>query len=134
MNIMLGSVAPDETIAGWIETVDKEFGLSEYDRASLNYFKSIKEFCIFIFEPDWYAILEPSCDPWGRREMDIVSYYIRPEKRSIKLFLTIQRKMEELATAFDCQYIVQGSHLGDRLYKYLERSGYHVAAMRKELK
>lgn len=133
MNVLLGRAVSMDVIDRWIEEVNAEFGLSEKNKLSSIYFEQIKDDCIFIIQPEWYAVLSPSIDMWGRRQMDIVSYYIKKESRNIRLFLTIQRKFEEIAKAFDCQFIVQGSHLGDRLFKYLERSGYKVAVMRKEI-
>lgn len=133
MNILLGTNASMETINGWIKEVNEEFGLSERDALSSRYFAAIKDQCIFIFEPEFEAVLSIDVDMWMRREMHIVSYYIKKECRNIRLFLKIQKKFEELARAFDCQYLVQGSHFGDRLYSYLERAGYKVATMRKEL-
>ena len=133
MNILLGSVAPMETIKGWIETIDAEFGLSAQNEACLRHFAAMKDYYIFIFEPDWYAVLEPAADLHGNREMYVVSYYIKPESRDFRLFLTIQRKIEQIAKAWDCRFLIQGSHLGDRLFKYLEHSGYKVATMKKEL-
>lgn len=133
MNVLLGKSVSMDIINRWIVEVNAEFGLSETNKLSSIYFEYIKDDCIFIIEPDWYAVLSPSVDMWGQREMCVISYYIKEESRNIRLFLTIQRKFDEIAKAFDCQFIVQGSHLGDRLFKYLERSGYKVAEMRKEL-
>lgn len=134
MNILIGNEVTMNIINQWIEEVNAEFGLSDKNRLSSIYFEQIKNGCIFILEPDWYAVLSPNVDMWGNREMDIISYYIKKEKRNIRLFLTIQRKFEELAKAFDCKFLIQGSHLGDRLFKYLEHSGYNVAVMKKEIK
>lgn len=133
MNILLGINSSAETINNWIATVNAEFGLSKDNAKCAAYFAAIKNQCIFILEPEFYAVLTTDTDMWLRREMHVVSYYIRPENRNIRLFLDIQRKFEELAKAFDCKFLVQGSHFGDRLYKYLERNGYKVATMRKEL-
>lgn len=133
MNILLGSDVSTETINRWIVEVNEEFGLSEKNALSGNYFATVKDMCIFILEPEWYAVLMLSSDMWGTREMHIVSYYIRKEYRNIRLFLQIQRKFEELAKAFDCKFLLQGSHLGDRLFRYLEKRGYKVAVMRKEI-
>ncbi len=133
MNILLGINSSAETINNWIATVNAEFGLSKDNAKCAAYFAAIKNQCIFILEPEFYAVLTTDTDMWLRREMHVVSYYIKPESRNIRLFLDIQRKFEELAKAFDCKFLVQGSHFGDRLYKYLERNGYKVATMRKEL-
>lgn len=133
MNILLGKSVSTDIINRWIGEVNAEFDLSDKNALSSIYFENIKDDCIFVLQPEWYAVLMPSVDMWGRREMCVISYYIKKESRNIRLFLTIQRKFEELAKAFDCQFIVQGSHLGDRLFKYLERNGYEVAEMRKEL-
>lgn len=133
MRITLGSEVSMDIINRWIVEVNKEFGLSAKNALSSEYFAQIKDVCIFILERDWYAVLMPSVDMWGKREMHIMSYYIRKESRNIRLFLMIQKKFEELARAFDCEVLLQGSHLGDRLFSYLERNGYKVAVMRKEL-
>lgn len=133
MNILLGTNASDELINQWIDKVNEEFGMQALTAQCQTYLKAVKNQCIFIFEPEFEAVLSIDVDMWMRREMCVVSYYVKKECRNIRLFLKIQRKFEELAKAFDCQYLVQGSHLGDRLYKYLERNGYKVATMRKEL-
>lgn len=134
MNILIGAAVSMEIIESWIKQVNDEFGLSDKNQACLQHFAALKNYYIFILENDFYAVLEQSSDIWGTREMNVVSYYIKPEKRNIRLFLTIQRKFEEIAKAWDCKFLYQGSHLGDRLYTYLERSGYKVATMRKEIK
>lgn len=133
MNILLGANVSMDIINRWIEEVNEEFNLSDKNKLSSIYFAEIKDTCIFIIEPEWYAVLMPSVDMWGRREMGVISYYVKKDCRNIRLFLKIQKKFEELARAFDCEVLLQGSHLGDRLFSYLERSGYKVAEMRKEL-
>lgn len=133
MNILLGNSVSMNIIDRWIEEVNAEFKLSDKNRLSSIYFEQIKDGCIFIIEPEWYAVLSPSVDMWGRREMAVISYYVKKESRNIRLFLMIQKKFEEISRAFDCEVLIQGSHLGDRLFKYLERTGYKVAEMRKEL-
>jgi hypothetical protein len=133
LNILLGTNAGLDTIDGWIDAVNKEFGLEALTPACQRYMRAVKDQCIFIFEPEFEAVLTIDCDMWCRREMHIVSYYVKKECRNIRVFLKLQRKFEELARAFDCKYLVQGSHLGDRLFKYLEHNGYKVATMKKEI-
>lgn len=133
MRILLGAEVSIDEINAWVEEVNKEFGLSEYNMASSNYFVSMKNFCVFILEPDWYAVMMFDNDMWGNKEMHVVSYYIRKEKRSFKTFIRINKKFEELARAFDCRYLLQGSHLDKRLFDYLGKSGYKLAVMKKEL-
>lgn len=134
MNIVIGAAVSMEVIEGWIKQVNEEFGLTDKNQACLQHFAALKNYYIFIVESDFYAVLEPSVDIWGTREMHVVSYYIKPDKRNIRLFLKIQHKFEEISKAWDCKFLYQGSHLGDRLYSYLERNGYKVATMRKEIK
>lgn len=122
-----------EIIKGWVELVNAEFGLSDKNNESINYFMSMKDYFIFINDPVMYAVLEPTSDMWGNKEMSVISFYIKPEHRDIKNLIKLQRKIEEISRAFEIKTIIQGSHLGDRLYKYLERTGYKVATMRKEL-
>lgn len=133
MNILLGSNVSDEVIDEWIERIDREFGLEALDDKCKLYIKSIKNECIMIVEKDFEAVLAMSVDMWMNKEMHVVSYYILPEKRNVRLFLKIQKKFEELAKAFDCKFLVQGSHFSDKLYSYLERAGYQVCAMKKEI-
>ena len=133
MRIVLGAEVSMDEINRWIEEVNEEFGLSEYNAASSNYFASIKNFCVFLLEKDWYGVLMFDCDMWGNKEMHVVSYYIRKDKRNFKTFIAINKKFEELARAFDCRYLLQGSHLDKRLFDYLGKSGYKTAVMKKEL-
>lgn len=133
MEVLIGKEMSPEIIRGWIEIVNQEFGLTDRNEESLKYFLSVKDFLIFINDPVMYAVLEPTVDMWGRKEMCVVSFYIMPEHRSLKNLIKLQRKIEEITRAFEIKTIIQGSHLGDRLFKYLERNGYKVATMRKEL-
>lgn len=133
MRILLGADVSMDEINQWIEEVNAEFGLTDRNELSSKYFAAIKDSCIFIFEPEFEAVLSVDVDMWMRREMHVVSYYVKKECRNIRLFLQIQRKFEELARAFDCQYLLQGSHLDDRLFRYLSKSGYKLAVMKKEL-
>lgn len=133
MRILLGAEVSIDEINAWVEEVNKEFDLSEHNWESVDYFVKIKNFCVFILEPDWYAVLMFDSDMWGNRELQVISYYIRKEKRSFKTFREINKKFEELARAFDCRYLLQGSHLDKRLFDYLGKSGYKLAVMKKEL-
>lgn len=133
MRILLGAEVSIDEINAWVEEVNNEFDLSEHNWESVDYFVKIKNFCVFILEPDWYAVLMFDSDMWGNRELQVISYYIRKEKRSFKTFREINKKFEELARAFDCRYLLQGSHLDKRLFDYLGKSGYKLAVMKKEL-
>lgn len=123
-----------EEIRGWIETVNKEFKLEDKNEISQNYFMAIKNLCVFMRGDGMYAVLLPCPDMWGKLEIGVMSYYIVPEKRNIRSFLYLQREIEKEAKKRGAKSISQGSHLvGDRLYLYLQRNGYKVASMRKEL-
>lgn len=133
MDVIMGKEMTLEIIKGWVEIVNAEFGLSDRNEASINYFMRMKDWMIFINDPVMYAVLEPDFDMWGNKELYVVSFYIKPEHRNIRNLIKLQRKIEEIARAFEIKMIIQGSHLGDRLFMYLERNGYKVATMRKEL-
>lgn len=134
MEIYLGTEVSFEVIKQWIKTVNNEFGLTDKNDASYRFFESMKNFYIFILDPVMYAVLEPATDMWGTKEMNVVSFYIMKEHRSLKNLNLLQEKIEEIARAFNVKVLNQGAHLDERLFLYLKRKGYKQASMRKELK
>lgn len=133
MEVFLGSEVNPQTIRGWVDIVNAEFGLSAKNETTYACFESMKNFYIFIFDPVMYAVLEPSSDYWGTKEMNVVSFYIKKEHRNLRNLSLLQDKIEEIARAFGCKILNQGAHLDDRLFLYLKRKGYKQASMRKEL-
>ena len=133
MDIYLGTEVSCDTIKQWVNIVNEEFGLSDKNESSYRFFESMKNFYIFIIDPVMYAVLEPATDMWGTKEMNVVSFYIMKEHRSLKNLSLLQNKIEEIARAFNVKILNQGAHLDERLFLYLKRKGYKQASMRKEL-
>lgn len=133
MEIIKGIDLNEERIAPWVEKVNKEFNLEEYNTASITYFKNIKDLCIFVDDKDFYICLLTNLDMWGKISLGVMSLYITPEKRSLRQLNIINKIIEDIAISNNCQYICQGSHLDNRYLKFLERKGYVMSGMRKDL-
>ncbi|NLE06080.1 MAG: hypothetical protein GX638_14940 [Crenarchaeota archaeon] len=123
----------DKNIKKWIKIVNAEYGLSNCNQFSINYFNQIKHICRFIFKENWYLIYAVFPDMWGNLELNIISYYIVPQKRTFKRFMKLQSIIKIIAKRLKCRYIIQGSHLNDKLFKYLEKSGYKNSSMKLEV-
>jgi hypothetical protein len=131
---VVGSKVPFETIRRWIETVNSEFGLSERNEESYAFLMMIREGSFFLLE-DWgYCVVALSRDPWGYLVASVVSFYIRPENRDLKHVLGIERAIDDFSRKVGADFIEQGSHLSDKLFKLLEYCGYKPAVMRKDLR
>lgn len=124
---------PDDVVKNWIETVNAEYGLTERNRFTISYIDSIRAESIFIYDEDKYAVLTPCPDLWGNKEIVVVSFYIRPEKRSLKTLNELQNVIEQTARENGAKYINEGSHFEPRLHLYLQYRGFEVANLRKEL-
>lgn len=124
---------PRDVIENWIKTVNAEYGLTERNRFTISYIDSIRDESIFIYDEDKYAVLTPCPDLWGNKEIVVVSFYIRPEKRSLKTLNELQNVIEQTARENGAKYINEGSHFEPRLHLYLQYRGFEVANLRKEL-
>lgn len=122
-----------ENIKKWTKIVNQEYGLEKKNHITIEYFLKTKDLCQFIFKDNWYLVYYISHDMWGNKEMCILSYYILKEKRTIKLFLQVQKTIKSIAKSEKVKYIIQGSHLNDKLFSYLQKDGYKISTMRKEL-
>ena len=129
-----GISCPFNLIDKWIDIVNKELKRSDKDHASKQYFYSIKNSCYFMIADEGYAACQISFDMWGNLEIVVQSSYLLPAFRTLENLNDLQAKIEDVARIADAKSIVQGSHLGDRLYKYLARKGYKTCEMRKEIK
>lgn len=123
----------ERQIRTWVKRVNKEFGLSSKDEESVAWFMRFRGVAEFIGCKEYYFVGMPTTDMWGKKGFAILSCYVRPEYRNIKTILKLQREMVSVAKKFNSCYIIQGSHLGDKYFKFLKGIGYKVCEMRKEL-
>lgn len=123
----------EKTIRKWVKRVNKEFGLSEHNEESVAWFMSMRGIAKFIDRKEYYIVGCPTKDMWGKKFFAVLSCYVRPEYRTPKYVLKMEREIERVAKRFDSCYIIQGSHLGDRYFKFLSGIGYKVCEMRKEI-
>ena len=133
MKVVQGKKVCPLIIKQWIKTVNAEYGLSDKDEAAERFFLDIKDSSIFILDDDLYAVLAIGQDPWGNKEMYVVSFYIRKERRNFKTLMKLQRMIEGVARKHGCRFLIHGSHLEERFFKFLQYTGYKVATMKKEL-
>lgn len=120
-------------IKKWVEIVNAEYGLSDRNDESIDYFMKIKDLANFDIDDESYLVTLVSKDMWGNKMLSVLSYYILPEHRSYKNFKKIQKRIEELAKINNVKYIYQGSHLNSKLNKVLEKMGYSVGFYMKEI-
>ena len=123
----------EKTIRKWVKRVNKEFGLSGSNEVSVAYFMSFRGIAKFIDRKEYYIVGMPTQDMWGNRGFAVISCYVRPEYRTAKYVLKMEREIETVAKRFNSCYIVQGSHLGDKYLKFLGGIGYKVCDMKKEI-
>ena len=123
----------DRNIKKWVDIVNAEYGLSKCNQVSIDYFNKIKPICKFIFRENWYLIYSVYPDMWGNLGLNIISYYIMPKQRTFKKFMQLQSLIKIIAKRLKCRYIIQGSHLNNKLFKYLEKSGYKNSTMKLEV-
>lgn len=123
----------EEKIKKWVKIVNQEYKLDKNNDFSIDFFIKLKDFCKFIFKEDWYLIYYISTDMWGNKELCVLSYYILKEKRTLKKFLQIQKVIKDIAKIEKVRYIIQGSHLNEKLFSFLKRDGYKISTMKKEL-
>ena len=120
-------------IEKWVKIVNAEYGLSDRNDESIDYFMKIKDLANFDVDNISYLVTLVSKDMWGNKMLSVLSYYILPEHRSYKNFKKIQNRIEELAKINNVKYIYQGSHLNYKLNNVLEKMGYSVGFYKKEI-
>ena len=120
-------------IEKWVKIVNAEYGLSDRNDESIDYFMKIKDLANFDVDNISYLVTLVSKDMWGNKMLSVLSYYILPEHRSYKNFKKIQNRIEELAKINNVKYIYQGSHLNSKLNNVLENMGYSVGFYKKEI-
>ena len=132
MKIYSGDV-PFDQLDRWIETVNKEFGLSAKNNECRQFFYTIRDYSYFAFANEGYAVMTVEADMWGNKGLVVKSSYLLPEYRTLANLYELQRYIEQTARQCGAKNIIQGTHLGDRFLKYLTRQGYKTCEMRKEI-
>lgn len=117
----------------WVEQVNKEYGLSDKNDTSIKFFESIKNMSDVIDGGYYYIWCLVAPDMWGEKYLSVVSWYILPEYRNVATFKKVQDEIIMLAKRKKVGYIIQGSHLNDKLFKVLGKMGYRVASMRRDI-
>ncbi len=131
---MLLSRVSEKKIRYWVELVNAEYGLSDKNEESVNYFKNISLFSHFYETEQYYLVLMTSKNMWGEKELNVISYYIKPEFRNNpRYLLEIQKLIKNVAIELKVKYINQGGHLNDGILDFLGKIGYKVSSMRKEI-
>ena len=121
----------DEDIKYWVKAYCDEYNLSdkiEYLCEKLiKYKKNLK----FIYS-DWgMCILGKTKGFFGEKVLNVVAFYIHPDyRKSIKYFLNLQKMIKNVAKIEKVDYIIQGSHVNDKLNKYLEKTGWEIAELK----
>lgn len=119
----------NEWIRYYVPLVNEEFGLSDRNDKSIDFFEKLLPVSDYIVD-DWhYLWVLPSYDMWGDKYIMVVSYYIKKGKRNPASFRKLQEEIIMLAKKHEALYIIQGSHLNDKLHKILGKMGYKVAQM-----
>ena len=130
-------VADGKTVYDWIREyvpqVNEEFGLSDRNEKSIAFFDNLVPLSDYIID-DWhYLWVLPSFDMWGDSYLIVVSFYIKPQYRTVKNFRKLQDEIIMLAKKHKSVYIIQGSHLNGKLHKILSKMGYETAQMMRRV-
>ena len=123
----------DDRIEYWVKLVNSEYNLSDKNEYSIEYFKRLKPYAELVDNDKYYVVLLESSDMWGNKELSVISWYIKPEFRTIKYIMQLQADIISVAKFKKVKYIYQGSHLGDKLFKLLGKIGYKTQTMRYEV-
>lgn len=125
------------TIDDWIEyyvpIVNREYGLSDKNAQSIAYFKNLKGVARFVCTKSYYIVYLVYPNMWGDKCFGVISFYIKPECRTLTMFLKVWRLINKLAKSKNVKYIDCGSHLNDKFNSFLIADGFHVATFRKEI-
>ena len=130
-------VADGKDVHGWIRhyvpLVNAEFGLSDKNESCVEFFEKILPISDYIIDDKHYIWCVCSKDMWDVPYMSVVSSYIKPEHRSVSSFRKMQEEIIMLAKSKKIKYILQGSHLNDKLHKVLGMMGYRTSGMRRDI-
>lgn len=118
----------------WVSIANEEMGYSDRNEITFNYIKKIQPYSKIIIKKDWYVVMLPFEDAWGNKSLSVVSSYVKPECRANhRNFLEIHKTILMFAKEKNIKYIYQGSHINGGFHKFLEKQGYKIASMVKEL-
>lgn len=120
-------------ITAWVNQVNKEYGLEDKDSYTVEFFKTIEPISEVIDGGYYYIWCLIAPDMWGEKYLSVVSWYIMPEHRNVATFKKVQDEIIKLAKRKKVGYIIQGSHLNDKLHRVLGKMGYRVASMRRDI-
>ena len=120
-------------ITAWVNQVNKEYGLEDKDSYTVEFFKTIEPISEVIDGGYYYIWCLIAPDMWGEKYLSVVSWYIMPDKRNVATFKKVQDEIIKLAKRKKVGYIIQGSHLNDKLHRVLGKMGYRVASMRRDI-
>ena len=130
-------VADGKSVLDWIKhyvpLVNAEFGLSDKNEECIDFFEKILPVSDYVIDDKHYVWVICSKDMWGVPFMSVVSSYIKPEYRNAGSFRKMQDEIIMLAKSKKMKYILQGSHLNDKLHKVLGMMGYRISGMRRDV-
>lgn len=119
----------EEAADHWIPIVNGEYGLTDKNHLTKEYFRQIAPMCDFVETDKYYFITIYGYDMWGNSSITVMSWYILPEYRTLCTIKQLQREIIELAKMKNVRYIYQGSHLNDKILSLLGRMGYKTQQM-----
>lgn len=122
----------EERIRYWAKIYNEEIGRSDRIEESVSYFMRLVGIAGFIDTEEYYIVYLIDKDMWGDKFLCVSSFYIKPEYRTGKYFLKMQREIQALAKANKVVYTIQGSHIDEKYFKFLSGIGYRVCEMRKD--
>ena len=122
-----------EWIREYVPLVNAEFGLSDKNEWGIRYFENMIKYSDYIIDDKHYVWVVCSKDMWEVPFMSVLSSYIKPEYRTVGMFRKMQEEIIMLAKSKKIKYILQGSHLNDKLHKVLGMMGYKTSSMRRDI-
>ena len=123
----------EEDIDYWIPLVNGEYGLSDKNHITKEWFMRLKDYFDFISDDKHYIVCARNWNMWGENEMTVISLYIKPEFRTIGMIRQTQREILELAKIKNVKYIYQGSHLNKKYDNLLKAMGYKTQTLKLEV-
>jgi hypothetical protein len=119
----------EEALDRWIPMVNGEYGLTDKNHLTYDFFRMMMPYADFIENEKYYIVSVYGWDMWGNSNITIMSWYIKPEYRKISIIKQLQQDIKDLAKLKNVRYIYQGSHLDDKLLKLLGKFGYKFQTM-----
>ena len=123
----------EQWIEHYVPIVNAEYGRSDRNAESIDYFKKLIGIAEFVVNNDYYLVYIVAPDMWGDLTLYLVSFYIMPDKRKAVFLRKLFSLIERLAKKNKVKYIVAGSHLNTKFHNFLLLTGYHQATFRKEI-